>query len=100
MIPVIWTIIGMAVVTYVPRMMPFVLFDAEKLHPRVRGVLENVPYAALGALIFPGVLFVNDDIIFGIIGASVAFLVAYWGANLILVVLSAIAVLTVYTAFF
>lgn len=99
-LPVIWIIVGMGVVTYVPRMLPLVVFDAKKIHPRLRGVLKNVPYAALGALIFPGILLTNHDLLFGIIGAGTAFLVAYLGANLIYVVLSAIVVLSLYAYLF
>lgn len=66
----------------------------------IKRILENVPYAALGALIFPGVFTVNDDLLFGLIGAFTAFAVAYLGANLIYVVLSSIAVLTLYAVIF
>lgn len=96
----IWVIIGMGVVTYVPRMLPLVALDAKKIHPRLRGVLKNVPFAALGALIFPGILLTNHDLLFGVIGAVTAFAVAYLGANLIYVVLSAVGVLTVYSLIF
>lgn len=96
----IWVIIGMGVVTYVPRMLPLVALDAKKIHPRLRGVLKNVPFAALGALIFPGILLTNHDLLFGVIGAVTAFAVAYLGVNLIYVVLSAVGVLTVYSLIF
>lgn len=92
----IWVIIGMGAVTYLPRMLPLVAFDAKKIHPRLRGILKNVPYAALGALIFPGIFLTNGGILFGVVGAVTAFVVAYFGAGLIYVVLSAVAVLSVY----
>lgn len=95
-----WIIIGMGVVTYIPRMLPLVAFDANKIHPRLQGLLKNVPYAALGALIFPGILLVNpDNLLYGMVGAATAFAVAFAGANLIFVVLSAIAVLSIYSYF-
>lgn len=94
-------IIGMAIVTYIPRALPFLAFDVNKMHPFIKGVLQNVPYAALGALIFPGVLFLQpDNIWFGLIGAAAAFIPAFLGANVIIVVLSAIGVLTIYSSFF
>ena len=92
-----WMIIGMAIVTYVPRMLPLVLFDVNNIHPKIKAMLENVPYAILGALIFPGILMVNDDIWFGIIGAVTAIVAAALGANLIVVVLISIAILTFYS---
>jgi branched-subunit amino acid transport protein len=97
---IIMMIIGMAAVTYIPRMLPFVLFRGKELPAFLQGVLKNVPYATLGALIFPGILFIQEDIWYGLLGAAAAFLAAYLGANVIVVVLGSIAVLSVYSYFF
>lgn len=96
-IEILIMIIGMSVVTYLPRMLPFVLFKGKELPAFWQGVLKNVPFATLGALIFPGILLIQEDIWFGILGAAAAFLMAFLGANVIVVVISAIAVLTVYS---
>ncbi|RLQ97266.1 AzlD domain-containing protein [Falsibacillus albus] len=97
----LWMIIGMGVVTYLPRMLPFVLFRGRELPPFVQGVLKNVPYATLGALIFPGILLIkNQDVWFGVIGAAASFILALLGANVIFVVLGAIGILSVYSYFF
>ena len=92
---ILWIIAGMAIVTYIPRMLPLVFLDANKIPPKLQAILRNVPYAALGALIFPGILTVHENIWFGIIGGLTAIIVAYLGANLIIVVLSSIVVLSV-----
>lgn len=97
---IVWMIFGMGIVTFIPRMLPFVLFKGKQLPPFIQGVLRNVPYATLGALIFPGVLLIQEDIWYGVIGACAAFLVAFLGANVIIVVLGSITVLTVYSFFF
>lgn len=97
---ILWMIIGMGVVTYIPRMLPFVLFKGKELPPFLQAVLKNVPFATLGALIFPGILLIQEDIWYGLIGAAAAFLAAYLGANVILVVLGSISILTVYSFFF
>lgn len=95
---VILTIIGMAVVTYIPRVLPFVMFRGKELPPFIQGVLKNVPYATLGALIFPAIFLIREgDFLFGAIGAAAAFLIAFLGVNVIVVVLGAIAVLSVYS---
>ena len=49
-------ILGMMLVTYIPRMLPAVLL--EKLHfgPKAEKFLQLVPYTAMAALIFPGIL--------------------------------------------
>lgn len=93
-------LIGMAIVTYVPRMLPLVVFQNMNLPPFWQNVLKNVPYATLGALIIPAVFFIQEDILFGIIGAVTALIVAYIGANAIIVVMSSIAVLCIYSVFF
>jgi branched-subunit amino acid transport protein len=51
-----WLLAGMFAVTYVPRVIPFVIGREIALPPWVRRWLDYFPYAALGALIFPGVL--------------------------------------------
>nr|WP_263328395.1 AzlD domain-containing protein [Neobacillus sp. Marseille-Q6967] len=97
---IIWMIIGMGLVTYIPRMLPFVLFKGRELPSFIQGVLKNVPYATLGALIFPAIFLIQkDDIWYGILGAAAAFLAAFLGANVIVVVLGSIAILSVYSYF-
>lgn len=93
-------IIGMAVVTYLPRMIPLVALSGIELPVFVQNVLRNVPYATLGALIVPGVFFIQEDIWFGIIGAIAAFAVAYLGLNVIVVVMGSILTLIVYGLLF
>ncbi len=97
---IIFTIMGMAVVTYIPRMLPFVMFRGKELPPFLQGVLQNVPFATLGALIFPAVLLINDgNILFGLAGAAAAFIIAFLGANVIIVVIGSIVVLSIYSLF-
>jgi branched-subunit amino acid transport protein len=43
----------MALVTYIPRLVPFVALRSDALPPFVRRFLSLLPVAALGALIFP-----------------------------------------------
>ncbi|SDI01335.1 Branched-chain amino acid transport protein [Alteribacillus persepolensis] len=93
-------IVGMAIVTYIPRVLPLVFLNAKKIPSRLEGVLKNVPYAALGALIFPGVLFVHENIFFGLTGVIIAFTISFLGGNLIFVVIGSILILTVLTPLF
>lgn len=51
----------------------------------VQNVLKNVPYATLGALIVPGIFLISEDLMFGIIGAIAATLIAFSDANVIVV---------------
>ncbi|MCM3636924.1 AzlD domain-containing protein [Sporosarcina luteola] len=95
-----WMLFGMAVVTYIPRMVPLTFLDGKELPPIVSGVLSNIPYAVLGALIFPAIIFVQEgNILFGIIGAATAFLIAFLGGGVMPVVLGTIGVLAIYGFF-
>ena len=46
--------LGMMLVTMTPRILPFYMFDAEKLPVKVKTFLSFIPFAVLGALILPG----------------------------------------------
>lgn len=94
---IIFIILGMGIVTYIPRMLPLTLFHRIDLSPFWRGVLRNVPYATLGALIIPGIFLIQDDPWFGILGFFSAVLTASLGANVMIVVFVAVLVLSVYT---
>lgn len=96
---VVLMIIGMAIVTYLPRMLPLVALNGKKMPPFLQAVLNNVPFAALGALIVPGIFLINENMWYGVIGAAVAFLTAFLGANVIVVVMSSIAALTLFSLF-
>jgi branched-subunit amino acid transport protein len=46
----------MMVVTYLPRLLPGLLIERYRPAPWLETWLKNIPYAALGALILPGLL--------------------------------------------
>lgn len=46
---------GMMLVTYIPRLLPFIVVTGRRLPNGLRRFLMYIPYTALGALIFPGV---------------------------------------------
>ncbi len=104
----IWIIVGMGLVTYTPRMLPLVFIKTDGVPPFVQAVLKNVPFAVLGALIFPGIFIIQsghlqsmslNDLLFGLIGGGMAFVAAMLEWNIVFVVLSAIAVLAIYSLF-
>lgn len=49
-------ILGMAVVTYLPRLLPAVFVSRIRFGPKTTKFLKLIPYTAIAALIFPGVL--------------------------------------------
>lgn len=84
-------IIGMSLATMIPRVIPAFVVNKFVFRDWVNNWLQAIPYAALGALIFPGILTVKEnEPHVGIIGGIVAILLAYFGLNIIIVVLGAI----------
>jgi branched-subunit amino acid transport protein len=65
------TVAGMALVTYIPRMLPMVFMKELDLPEKLDKFLSLIPYTMLGALIFPGV-FGSTDSIYASIGAVFA----------------------------
>lgn len=87
----IWIIIGMSIVTMLPRIIPAFIVEKMQYRPWVNRWLASIPYAALGALIFPGILTVRaEEPQIGLIGGVVAAVLAFMGLNVVLVVIGAI----------
>ncbi|MEF9951790.1 MAG: AzlD domain-containing protein [Clostridium sp.] len=85
--------IGMFLVTYIPRMLPVLLYDKISLPQWANSWLKSIPYAALGGLIFPGIMNVSSESqIVGIVSGLVAGIVAYFNMNIGYVIGSAILV--------
>ncbi len=96
----IWlTIGGMALVTFLPRLIPMALGRDILLPAWIRRWLSYFPYAALGALIFPGILSaVEGRPWIGVAAGATAGLVALKAKNAIVPVLAAVAVALVLDA--
>jgi branched-subunit amino acid transport protein len=90
----IWLMIaGMCLVTFIPRVIPLLVGRDLKLPTWVRRWLSFFPYAALGALIFPGILSVIPGRPWiGLTAGACAALLALKARNAIFPVLVAIAV--------
>jgi branched-subunit amino acid transport protein len=99
---VIWlTIAGMCVVTYVPRVIPLLLGDGPALPALVRRWLAYFPYAAIGALIFPGILTsVPRSPWIGLAAGGLAFAVSLKVKSPMVAVLAAIALAIVLSLVF
>lgn len=88
-------IIGMSLVTMVPRIIPAFIVEKMVFKDWINKWLSAIPYAALGAMIFPGILYVKEnEPMVGIIGGIVAIGLAFLGLNIMFVVVGAIG--TVY----
>lgn len=86
-------ILGMALVTYIPRALPAIMLDKLRFHGRVEKFLRLIPYTAMAALVFPGVVGVDPARpVIGLAGALAAGLLAWRKKPLMLCLLAAIAV--------
>ena len=86
-------ILGMTLVTYIPRMLPAVLL--EKLHfgPKTEKFLQLIPYTAMAALLFPGIVTMDPARPYiGLAGGAAAALLAWRRLPVIVCVLAAIGV--------
>ncbi|MEE4136105.1 MAG: AzlD domain-containing protein [Desulforhopalus sp.] len=53
---IFWTIVGMGVVTYLPRLLPTLFLSGRNLHPLIIAWLRLVPPAVLAAMLMPSLL--------------------------------------------
>jgi branched-subunit amino acid transport protein len=88
----------MAFVTYLPRVLPLAIFRKEIKSKYIKSFLHYVPYAVLGALTFPDIIYSTGSLATAACGTVVALVLAYFEKGLVIVALGAI--LTVYAAGF
>lgn len=85
---IIWIIILMGAVTYLPRLIPMYLIDVERIPGRLKLFLSFIPYAALGALILPGsISAVSGKPVVSALGIASAVIIAWFNSNIIITVL-------------
>lgn len=84
-------ILGMTLVTYLPRMLPAFVIDKLHLSPKAEKFLKLIPYTAMAALIFPGIITIDDNPMVGIVGGLVAAALAWKKCPVMVCVLGAIA---------
>lgn len=84
-------IIVMAGVTYLVRMLPFVIFRKKIKSRFVKDFLYYVPYAVLGAMTIPAVFFSTGNIISAVIGLAAALVLAFRGKGLLPVAIAGCA---------
>ncbi len=71
-------ILGMALVTFLPRILPSFVVDRIRLNRHLETFLRLIPYTAMTALVFPGVLSVDGARWYvGVVGAVVAILLSW-----------------------
>lgn len=88
----------MMVVTFSARLIPALFIDHMKFSPKMYQFLKLIPFTAMTALVFPGILTTDSNNIYiGIVGGVVALVAAYKKVPTILIVL--LSVVAVYIAY-
>ena len=90
-------ILGCAIVTFIPRLIPAVFVEKLNFNKKTEKFLNLIPFTALTALIVPGVLTVDTQLWYiGLVGAIVAAILSWkkvpLGAIVIITVIILIAV--------
>ena len=80
----------MALVTYLPRVLPITIFRGRIRSRYIRTFLDYTPYAVLGALTFPEIFYSTGNVLSAVVGTSVALILAYFKRGLVIVALAAI----------
>jgi branched-subunit amino acid transport protein len=91
-------VVLMALVTYLPRVLPIAVFRKEIKSKYIKSFLTYVPYAVLGALTFPDIFYSTGSLATAVCGTITALILAYYGKGLVIVALGAI--ITVFVAGF
>jgi len=90
---VMMIIIGMTIVTYIPRLIPFLIINGKPLPNKLRQFLNYVPYTALGALIIPSAIdAIPNKPIVSIVGLSFAACYSYVKGGIIITVIGTIGI--------
>ena len=84
----------MALVTYIPRVLPMAVFRKEIKSVFIKSFLHYVPFAVLAALTFPDIFSSTNSLYSAICGTVVAVILAYREKSLVVVAI--FSMLTVY----
>lgn len=82
------SIILMSLSTQIPRLLPGISRMSGIKSKRINKLLRSVPLAALGALIFPGILNVGDTLPTGIIAGVFSLMLAAKKVNIMVNILA------------
>ena len=81
----------MALVTYLVRVLPMVIFRKKITNVRVKSFLYYVPYAVLSAMTFPAIFSSTGTKISAIAGCAAAVILSYFRKGLLTVAVGAAA---------
>lgn len=83
-------VVIMALVTYIPRVLPIALFTKQIKSRFVKSFLYYVPYAVLASLTFPGIFYSTESMLAATVGTIIALALAFFERSLIVVAIGAV----------
>ena len=84
-----WYLLVMALVTYLVRAVPFVVFRNKIKNRFIRSFLYYIPYAVLAAMTIPAIFASTGNVYSAIVGLLVAVVMARFEKGLVTVALTA-----------
>ena len=85
--------------TYIPRVLPALFMDKIQVSGRFSTFLQLIPYTAMASLIFPAILYVDENVWVGIVAGVVTVIASLKKLPIIGVVLSSVIVCVIFYAF-
>jgi len=83
---------SMAVVTYLPRFLPLAIFNRRIKSTYIRSFLHYIPFAVLGSMVFPGILYSVPDIRAAAAGTIAAVILGYFDRGIMTVSVCAVVI--------
>lgn len=84
-------IVGMALVTYLPRLIPLILINNQNMGNRIKQFLLYISYTSLSILIIRGILTATDGMKMAtVVGVGISAIISYMKGNLVLSILAGI----------
>lgn len=94
------SVLVMALLSYLPRVVPFTIFKKRIKSIYIQSILSYMPYAVLGAMTFPSIFYSTSNMLFSALGTGVALLLAYKGQKLLPVAVISVGVIYFFNVFF
>lgn len=93
-------ILGMSLVTMIPRYLPVWIVERFIMPNWIKKWLSFIPYAALGALIFPGILTIEEGNPWvGLVGGITAVCLVLLRLNILFVIIGAVFIVFLLKSF-
>ena len=93
------SVITMALVTYIPRVLPLAVFNRKLKSRFLQSFLSYLPFAVLGAMTFPDILYYTSHLSSAIAGMITALVLAYFEKGLMTVAISGIIMVYLWELF-